>query len=500
VLDDCSQDKTTEIAKEYTDKVFQKEMSNEGAHRNYAYSLASNEWVLSLDADERITPELQKEITSILDNGTDCNGFSIPRKNFLGDYWIRHGGWYPSAQLKLFKRDEFKYEEVDVHPRAFMEDPRGNIESPLLHYSYRDIEDFVAKQNNQTSRESEKWFDSEKGMPFSRAFRRTIDRFFRAYSKKKGKKDGILGYILAVMGGFYQLLSYAKYWGRSLKISDPYTGTEKDENIKKDIVSSSVDNQDRRKLSVVILTKNAEKKVRKCLESVTWANEIVIVDGFSSDNTVEICKEYGAKIVQHKFEGDFGEERNIGIDNSSGDWVLQLDSDEIVTEGFKNKMIEILERKEDEFVSYRFLRKNYFMGHFMKYGGWYHYSHHLLKKGFARYKGNIHEKLLVDGKTGKLDADIEHYPFHTFSELIDRQNRYTTLQAKEIFSNKEFKDEKDIIYNIKVKPYKLFWKFYVKKKGFREGMYGFIFSGIFAWIHLLKWSKCWELYQASKSE
>ena len=252
----------------------------------------------------------------------------------------------------------------------------------------------------------------------------------------------------------------------------------------------------RQKFSAVILTKNVEDQVRGVLESVKWADEIVIVDGFSTDKTVDICKEYGAKIVQHKFGGDFGEERNIGIDNASGDWILQLDADDVVTEGFKKDLMKILEG-EDRYVAYKFRRKNFFMGHFMKYGGWYHYSLHLLKKGYARYKGRVHHDLIVDGKTGTLESDVEHHPFQNFTQFIDRQNRYTTLEGKELFDLHGKMPDKKIQYNIRIKPIKLFWKFYVKKQGFREGAYGLVFSVLFAWVHFLKWAKYWEFQRSA---
>ena len=488
VLDDDSTDKTREIASQYTDKIYQKEMTNEGAHRNYAYSLASNEWVLSLDADERATPELEKEIQDVLRGGTECNGFTIPRKNYIGDYWIRHGGWYPSGQLKLFRRDEFKYEEVNVHPRAFMEYPKGDLVNPIIHYSYRDIEDFVTKMNNQTSRESEKWLALEKGMPYSRAVRRMVDRFFRAYNKKNGKKDGMLGFILAILGGGYQYLSYAKYWEEKLGLVDRHIIQ------KSEATAAGHDNDpDRWKLSVVILTKNEEAKIENCLKSLRWVDEVVVVDGLSTDRTVEICEKYGAKVVPHKFEGDFGQERNIGVENSTGDWVLQLDADEAVTEGFRKGMLKILKEKNEKYVAYKFMRKNYFLGHFMRYGGWYHHSHHLFRKGFAHYDGRVHHQLIINGEEGLLKADIEHNPFQSIEQLVRRQNRYTTIEAKELLEeNGDMGDEK-IRFNIRKKPFKLFWKFYVKKQGFREGKHGFIFSVFFAAVHFMKWVKYWEL-------
>lgn len=246
-------------------------------------------------------------------------------------------------------------------------------------------------------------------------------------------------------------------------------------------------------ISAVILSKNSEGKIAHTLASLKgWADEIVVVDGLSTDRTVEICKMYGAKVISHEFAGDFGQERNIGIDNSSGDWILQLDTDEIVTEGFKREADRMLSRESD-CVAYKFLRKNFFLGHFMKHGGWYHYSLHFFKRGCARYKGRVHHDLIVDGKIGTIEAEIEHYPFDNLREFVERQNRYTSLEAEEIVSLNKHIDERLICYHMRKKPLKLFWKFYVKKKGYKEGTWGFLFSVLFAWVHFLKWSKVWEL-------
>ena len=129
----------------------------------------------------------------------------------------------------------------------------------------------------------------------------------------------------------------------------------------------------------------------------------------------------------------------------------------------------------------------------MMQGGWYHYSAHFFMKGKAYYKGDIHEKLIVDGEQGLLEEGVLHYPFYSISEFVERQNRYTTLQAKEMVKNDNDITEKEIIYNMKRRPLKLFWKMYVKKKGYKEGIHGFIFSLLFAWVHFLKWTKYWDM-------
>ena len=248
----------------------------------------------------------------------------------------------------------------------------------------------------------------------------------------------------------------------------------------------------KKKLTVVVTTKNEEDKIRKCLESVKWADQIVIVDGYSTDKTLDICREYGAKIVQNKFDGNFDKERNIGIDNATGDWILQLDADEIVTAGFR-KDIENVLNTDGGFNAYKFKRKNYFLGHPMIYGGWYHDSLHFFKRGFARYKGKIHETLIVDGKIGQLKGEVEHYPFKSITQFIARHDGYSAREALYVYEQRGIVSKKEIEYNLRIKPLKLFWKFYVKKQGFREGVYGLVFSVLYAWVHFLNWAKYWEL-------
>ncbi|MFH1798922.1 MAG: glycosyltransferase family 2 protein [Candidatus Omnitrophota bacterium] len=252
------------------------------------------------------------------------------------------------------------------------------------------------------------------------------------------------------------------------------------------------------KLSIIVITKNAANKIKNCLESVKWADEIIVVDGGSADGTIEIVKKYTDKIITSEFDG-FDKERNKGTEEASGDWILQMDADEVVPEDFKKRLLRLLEGEDEGCVSFKFRRRNIFLGRLMMRGGWYHYSAHLFKKGFAHYKGGIHEQLIVNGKQGKMEAGLEHYPFYSISEFIERQNRYTTLQANEMFAKNRDISKKEIMYNLKVKPIKLFWKMYIKKKGYKEKLHGFIFSVLFSWVHFVKWLKYWELRPDNKS-
>lgn len=212
LVDDFSIDKTVEIAKGYTERIFQKKMDIEGRHRNWAYAQARNSWILSLDADERVTPELKEELAGLLSRPSEFRGFAIPRRNYIGRHWVRHGGWYPSAQLKLFKKEYFRWEEAEVHPRPILDGPWAKLNNDLLHYSYKNFEDFLNKMNKQTTLEATKWVRDKRRMSRGRAFWRAYDRFMRTYFSKKAYKEGFAGFMVSYFAALYQMLSYAKYW------------------------------------------------------------------------------------------------------------------------------------------------------------------------------------------------------------------------------------------------------------------------------------------------
>lgn len=212
VLDDNSSDRTVEIARRYTDKVSQRKMDIEGRQRNHAYSLATQPWVLSLDADERVTPELAAEIRETLSRETPHTCYSIPIKTFIGKQWIQGAGHYPAPKTRLFRNGQFRYEEARVHPRVIYEGTCGHLKGDVLHYSCENFEQWIAKFNRETSLEAEKWFLDGRKVTLARTLRKTVDRFLKNYFLKKGYRCGFLGFIMCVFHGLYQLISYTKYW------------------------------------------------------------------------------------------------------------------------------------------------------------------------------------------------------------------------------------------------------------------------------------------------
>lgn len=253
--------------------------------------------------------------------------------------------------------------------------------------------------------------------------------------------------------------------------------------------------QGRERLSVLILARNEEGQIGTCLEQVAWADEVLVVDDMSDDRTAAISRHYGARIVQRAFD-NFSDQANFGLKHLTGDWVLSLDADERVTEQLSGQIQQVLKEKSPH-AGFTFKRLNFFLGHRMRYGGWYHDVLHLFRRGAGEFAGKVHHTPQLNGSVGQLDAWVEHRPFQNLSQFIQRQNRYTSMEAREWFQQFGASRRGEVKGQVTRKPLKLFWKMYLKKQGFREGFHGFLFSFLFAWVHMIKWVKYDELCQQS---
>ncbi|OQX87496.1 MAG: hypothetical protein B6D55_03315 [Candidatus Omnitrophica bacterium 4484_70.2] len=247
------------------------------------------------------------------------------------------------------------------------------------------------------------------------------------------------------------------------------------------------------KIAAVVLTKNEEVKIEKCLRCLqSFVDEIIVVDDNSEDKTVEICKKLGAKVIINESGGNFDKQRNIGIEKASCDWIIQMDADEIIPSETAVKIKEAIKNPSD-YVAFKLRRKNFLFGHPLRYGGAYNWGIKLFRKGKAYYTGSsVHETLKVDGKVGRIDADIYHYPFTSMRDIFERTNFYTEVESKLFVENKRSVSFKEIKYRLTWKSLKLFWKLYVKKKGYKDGMYGLVWCILNVIGPQIRWLKIWE--------
>ncbi len=209
VIDAYSQDRTVEICKGYTDKIFKRPWSGYGEQKNYGLSMVKNEWALFLDADERISDTLITEIANI-SNGEPCDGYYIPRKSFYLNRQIKHGDWNPDLKLRLVRAQNAKWDEALVHERLILSGNIGCLRNPIYHYTYKDIKHHLKKANRYSGLFAESAFKKGKKVGMHRLFLEPPARFVSVYFFRKGFMDGFAGFVIAGVESFEVFLRYLK--------------------------------------------------------------------------------------------------------------------------------------------------------------------------------------------------------------------------------------------------------------------------------------------------
>lgn len=254
-----------------------------------------------------------------------------------------------------------------------------------------------------------------------------------------------------------------------------------------------------KKISVVLAVFNEEKNLRSCLESIkdlVW--EIVIVDGGSKDKTLEIAKEFDAKIIQTTNPANFHINKNKAIDAASGDWILQLDADEVVSSQLRKEIQKVIKSSTD-INGYWIPRKNFFLGKFLTKGGQYpDYTLRLYKNGKGRLPGkDVHEQAIVDGKVGYLKYDLLHLRDKEFSTYINRFNRYTDLFASQMGKAEVKIGTISFISFIFFKPSFWFIKTFFRHRGYVDGFSGFVFALFSSLRFPIAYLKYWSYHESS---
>jgi len=217
VVDSGSTDKTEEICRKYTDKFYVKDWPGFGIQKQRALELASHKWVLSVDADERVTSELRDEIINKITQNSNISGYLIPRlSNYLGKD-IRHSGWYPDYILRLVKKQEAYFTKDIVHEKMVVDGSIGKLSNHFLHYPYKDISHHLQKINTYSSLSAKKMFDNGKRVGWSMVVFKAIFGFVRAYIFKRGFLDGWPGLVVSISTGLSAYLKYLKL--KELRIS-----------------------------------------------------------------------------------------------------------------------------------------------------------------------------------------------------------------------------------------------------------------------------------------
>ena len=211
VVDSFSTDRTPEIARRYTPRVLQHEFWSHGAQNNWAVPQAKHAWVMVVDADERVTPELADEIRALL-RDPSRHGYEVRRRNFFLGREIRHGTWGSDYVLRLYHRDWGRYQERHVHSRVELEGRPGRCRGALLHHTYRSLDDYARKIHRFSRGGALNEHERGKRGSAWKIVAHGVGRFFKTYALKMGFLDGTEGLIIAFMEADYAALKYAKLW------------------------------------------------------------------------------------------------------------------------------------------------------------------------------------------------------------------------------------------------------------------------------------------------
>lgn len=245
------------------------------------------------------------------------------------------------------------------------------------------------------------------------------------------------------------------------------------------------------RISIVILTKNVERKVEDCLKSVSWAVDIVVVDSGSTDKTLDIARKYGAKIVEVK-GGNYAEWRNVGAKKALGDWILYVDADERVAPPLRGEISQLVNKSINQYSAYAIPRRNFIFGKEFKHGGqWPDYQIRLFRKSKLRgWKGELHEQPKHEGELGYLKNPLTHIKEDNLSDMVNKTNQWSEIEAREMY--KTGHPKMDILRFFSA-GFREFWKRFIREFAFLDGTEGVIYGIYQIYSRLISYAKLWEL-------
>lgn len=253
----------------------------------------------------------------------------------------------------------------------------------------------------------------------------------------------------------------------------------------------------REKISACVIVFNEERKIRRCLESLTWCDEIVVLDSYSTDKTVAICREYTDRIFQHVWLGYVGQ-RNKVREMARFPWILNIDSDEEVSPGLRREIEEAFAYGTPAFRGYEFPRQVFYLGRWINHGEWYpDVKLRLFHRDFGRSEGEEpHDKVVVNGPVQRLHNPLWHYTYDDLRDQMDTVDRFSTISARQKF----VADPRFHPLDLLTRPPLRFLKGYVLKRGFLDGWHGLIIAIVSSFGVFMKYAKLWELSRRQKGD
>ncbi|HUW21963.1 MAG TPA: glycosyltransferase family 2 protein [Candidatus Bathyarchaeia archaeon] len=248
-------------------------------------------------------------------------------------------------------------------------------------------------------------------------------------------------------------------------------------------------------LTGIVLTKNEEKNIGECLKTLVFCNEVIVVDDYSQDKTIQIAQEMGVKVSQRGLNQDFAAQRNFALDKAKGDWILFIDADERVTPKLKEEIQSVI--KNPKFIGYYLKRQDVLFGKKLEFGETANVELlRLARRGSGKWERRVHEVWQVEGKVGELAAPLVHYPHQAISEFLNAINFYSTLHAWALFEERK----KSGTFKIICYPLGKFIYNYLIRFGFLDRMPGLIVALMMSLHSFLSWAKLFLLWKKGPLE
>jgi glycosyltransferase involved in cell wall biosynthesis len=627
VVDSGSSDRTREIAEAFGAVFVHHDWEGYAAQKNWALDNLPFEssWILILDADEACSPELIEEIKAIVSKPAETvpeSAFHINRVLLFMGKPIRHCGYFPSWNLRLFKRGHARYEQRLVHEHMIVTGKTGYLRHLLLHEDRRGLEHFIAKHNRYSTLEAHEIYAAREEWPGLHIFltdrvqrRRYLKnrvlpfmplpwvlRFVYMYIVKLGFLDGRAGWYLCLFISSYEFFIRMKYTelvdlqGRQqtgvggLSVAEGSMGSLKatagslpaplpthgnneaavaagntagaqpltllpvartalpvvppvtppggstvvaaDAPGRPSISHGAVVEPTgparvptagkRAPVSVMIPTLNESKNLARCLDHLRWADEVVVVDSGSKDETCQIAHDYGAVVVNFKWSGKWPKKKNWALQNVPfrNEWVLIVDADEWITPELADEISRMV--REPKCVGYYVNRRFIFMGGWIKHCGYYpSWNLRLIRRGYGEYEqltevgdtgsgdNEVHEHIAARGPVGHLNNDMLHFAFPSIHLFMEKHNRYSNWEAAVQFRGAEAEGKvagsteltrrrklKNLSRRLPFRPTLRFLYSYIWQGGFLDGKPGYVFCRLLAIYEYLSVAKYYELRRA----
>lgn len=247
-------------------------------------------------------------------------------------------------------------------------------------------------------------------------------------------------------------------------------------------------------LSIVIIAKNEEKRIEKCLKSVKFASEIILVDSGSNDNTIKIAEKFGAKVFKRDFD-NYGYQKYFAVTKATKKWILCIDADEIVSKKLSSEIKNIVKLDNNEISGYFIPYKNFFMNKPLDCLDERYYQLRLFKKEKGNFiRSEVHERIKVNGKTFYLKNYMYHHSYRSISQILKKFDDYTDKEAKLRYNNNRIFRARQLLYY----PLSIFFRRFFIKKGYKDGIHGLVLTILFMYYQFCVYLKLWQLGENSK--